>query len=399
MMKAKICESIAEIGEKEWDAIVGRDRLICTHKYLEAVEKSQINDCCYYYPVIYDGDEIIAHASVYSISTEMDTFARGAVKKAINLIRRVWKGFFILRSLECGTPVALGNTISFKDGADKAAVLRLLAQQIENLAKKIKVKTVLFRDFYNEELSLFDSLKELGYTRINNLPDTIIKVGWKSFDEYLDMMRNHYKGKVKRNMRKFYKKEITVELLKNFSTYADELERLWRMTYGRAAEYKREILTSIFFKNINEYLGDRSAVVLVRKDNIPIGFFLLLFGDEVLTPLFCGLDYRYSEEYSIYFNLFYQTIDIGIKEGVKYINTGITALSIKKDLGAVIFPLSMYMKHISLFFNKVVPRIFSVMTPQYNDKPRNIFKIDRNKNNIRGDLALGVKPNCRFIYQ
>ncbi len=130
-MHAKVYNSITEVPEKAWDAIVENNRLICTHRYLEAVEKSEINDCRYFYPVLYENGEIIAHTCVYFISTELDTFAQGVTKKTTNTIRRCWKNFFILRSLECGTPVATGTTISFREGANRADVLETICMEVE----------------------------------------------------------------------------------------------------------------------------------------------------------------------------------------------------------------------------------------------------------------------------
>jgi len=373
-MKVKIYDSITEIGKKEWDSIVGKNHLICTYKYLEAIEKSQINDCRYYYPVIYDRDEIIAHACIYFISTKLDTFARGITKKIINLIRRKWKGFLILNSLECGTPVALGSTISFKNGVDKVAVIEQICQEIEDLAKKFRIKVVLFRDFYDEELSLYDHLIKLGYKRVHNLPNTTIEIRWNNFDEYLNSMRSNYKKKIKKRMEKCYRGNITVEIFKNFSNYADELEKLWMNVYGHAKEYKRERLSAIFFRNIDKCLGDCSAVILAKKDNIPIGFTLLLFDDETLIPMYSGLDYNCNKEYYIYFNLLYKIVEVGIKEGMKDIDMGITTLIPKKDIGANVAPLYVYMKHFNPLLNGVIPKVFDLMTPQDNIKSRNVFK-------------------------
>ena len=143
-MEVKVYSSIAEVDEAKWNVIVEKNRLICTHKYIEAVEKSNINDCRFFYPVVYDEGEIIAHATCYYISTELDAFAQGVVKNMVSLIRRRWKGFFILRTLECGTPVAAGNTISFRKDVDRVAILDLLCREIERLAgEDIQVDAVL----------------------------------------------------------------------------------------------------------------------------------------------------------------------------------------------------------------------------------------------------------------
>ncbi|MFH1878286.1 MAG: hypothetical protein ABH883_05725 [Candidatus Omnitrophota bacterium] len=82
-MNVRIFDSITGVDEKEWDSIVGRDRLICRHKYLEAVEKADVSDCEYFYPVVYENGKIAAHTCAYYISTELDLFAVGFVKTVI----------------------------------------------------------------------------------------------------------------------------------------------------------------------------------------------------------------------------------------------------------------------------------------------------------------------------
>jgi len=66
-INTRVYESISEVDPDEWNSVVGCDRLIARHEYLLAVEKSNINDCKYFYPVIYDGNGIMAHACAPSL--------------------------------------------------------------------------------------------------------------------------------------------------------------------------------------------------------------------------------------------------------------------------------------------------------------------------------------------
>ena len=373
-MEVKVYKSITEVDENAWDAIVENNRLICTHKYLEAIEKSEINDCRYYYPVLYENGEIIAHTCVYFISTELDTFAQGIPKKLINTIRQCWKSFFVLRSLECGTPIAAGTTISFRNGIDRTSVLGKICLEVECLAKNFGVKIVLFRDFYDEELDFYNCLTELGYSRVHNLPSTRMEIKWKSFDEYLNSMRSQYRWKVVNRMKKLDRKNITVRVLSSWKEYPDELERLWTNVYDRAKEYRREKLTAVFFSNVDKYLGDQSCIVLIEKDGTPIGFTLLFFDDETLIPLYSGLDYNYNQDYGVYFNLLYKTIGIGIERGMRDIDLGITTLAPKTEMGATVVTMNMYMKHFNPLLNRLVPQAFETMTPQNGTKPVRVFK-------------------------
>lgn len=377
-MEVKIYNSITEIDENEWNSIVGRDRIICTHKYLEAIEKSNINDCKYYYPVVYDEEgRIVAHTCVYSISTELDTFAQGPVKKIIKFIRRGWNNFLILRSLECGTPVAAGNTISFREGIDKEKTLGLIVKEIEGLAKKLKVSMIAFRDFFDDELSFFNEFIKYGYAKVNNLPLAKMEVRWQSFDEYLKSMRSNYRTKIIKRMKRCNSENISMHVVKDFSQYADEMENLWLNVNRNAKEYSREKLTSGFFKSIDQHLKENSSVILAKKDDTLVGFASLLSNyNKTLVSMYFGLNYNYNKEYNLYFNLLYKIIELGIENKMKDIDLGITTLIPKKDVGADVITMNIYMKHLNPLLNRIVPRVFKMVTPQDNTGIRRVFKHD-----------------------
>lgn len=372
--RVKIYRSISEVSESEWDAIVGKDRIFCSYKYVEALERSGMSEGRCYYPVVYDDDKIVAHACVYLISTELDVFARGTIKRMIDLIRRRWKNFLILRSLECGPPIALGSTMSFRSETDRAGALRLLCREMEGLAKELGVKFLLFRDFYDDEAEFCGFLKERGYAKIHNLPKAEIAVKWKSFDEYLNSMRSNYRCKIVKSMEKCAKSGVSVKRLKNFSGNSRELKRLYDNVSRQAKEIKREQVSEIFFQDLNKYLGEKAVVLAAMKDEKLVGFMLALFNDKELISAIIGLDYDCNREYHVYFNLFYKTVELAIESGMSKIDMGITTLDPKKDMGSYTVALNMYMKHSNPLFNKIIPVVFDMITPPDTTGPRNVFK-------------------------
>jgi predicted N-acyltransferase len=373
-MNIRIFRSIRDIDSSVWNSIVGLNRLICTHNYLCAIESSKINDCRYYYPVVYDGDRVIAHTCVYFITTELDAFAQGLVKQAVEWMRRRWRYFMIMRSLECGTPVALGNTISFRAGIDRKAVLMLILREVERLAKETHVGVMLLRDFYPEELEFYDCLLDAGYTRLQNLPCARLQVRWRSFEDYLNSMRNQYRYKIRSRMRKFQAKGATIEVINDFAPLAAELARLWRNAYDHATEYRRERLLEDFFVNMSSHLGEKASVLMARIDGRPVGFSLLLHDDKTLTQLFCGLDYLWNRECFVYFNMLYEIVAMAISNGFQDIDFGITTIVPKLDVGAKVVPLHMYMRHLSSLLREVVPKMFSMMTPSCPVISRSVFR-------------------------
>ncbi|MDD5173496.1 MAG: GNAT family N-acetyltransferase [Candidatus Omnitrophota bacterium] len=373
-MDVKIYRSIAEVDESRWDAIVGKDRIFCTYKYVEALERAGINKDRCYYVVVYDGDRIAAHACAYFITAELDIFARGALKKIIAMIRRRWKDFFTLRSLECGPPIALGSSLSFRDGINRAETLEPLCQAIEKLAKELGIKLLLFRDFYDDEAELCGLLKERGYSKMHNLPKAEIKVRWKNFNEYLGSMRSNYRCKIVKSIDKCAKANITIQALKNISENARELKQLYDNVSRQAKEIKRECPDDTFFRDLHKHLGEKAVILAAIKDGRIIGFMLALFNDKELISALLGLDYDLNRDYCIYFNLFYKTIELAIETKMDKIDMGITTLDPKKDMGSEIFALNMYMKHSNPILNKIIPTLFDMITPPDTTGPRNVFK-------------------------
>ncbi len=373
-MEVKIYNSITEIPEQKWDEIVGRNRIICTHRFLEAIEKSNINDCIYFYPVIYEKDKIVAHACVYSITTDLDVLATGITKKIILLVRIVWKNFLKIKFVECGTPIALGNTISFSDKIDKGNALDLIANSMEKIAKENGIGIILIRDFYDNEITFFDRLIIKKYKRVFNLPNTLLKVHWKSFNEYIGELRSHYRNEIRKNIEIAKSKKLVIEVQTNFSDLSERLQILWKNVYDNAKEYRREILTKEFFINLSTYLKGEAKVILIKKEMDIIGFALLLSDTDILKFMYTGLDYNFNKECAVYFNSIYQVINQAISEKKIEIDVGMSTYLPKINVGADMVNLFMYIKHINKYLNPIIINLFDIMNPKTTIKIYKVFK-------------------------
>jgi predicted N-acyltransferase len=190
-------------------------------------------------------------------------------------------------------------------------------------------------------------------------------------------MRSSYRCQIVKSMDKCAKANISIEPLKDFSTHHPrELKRLHDNVALQAKEIKREPVAEIFFQNLDKYLGEKAVVLAATKDDKLIGFMLTLFNDKELISALIGLDYDYNRDYCTYFNLFYKTIALAIETGMEKIDMGITTLDPKKNMGAGLVTLNMYMKHSNPLLNNIIPVLFDMITPPDTTGPRNVFKED-----------------------
>ncbi|MBN1696597.1 MAG: GNAT family N-acetyltransferase [Spirochaetales bacterium] len=370
-LEVKRYASLKNVKKSLWDSILRQDRIICSYDHLRAVEESGINDCDYRYLMIFRGTRLIAHTCVYAMSFELDIFNTGKMKRIIDIIRkRFFPRFFYIKVIECGTPTALGNTISYADESDRPEILEIIVREMEAFAREKNINILIFRDFYEEELFFYNRLIIDHFKRVNMLPNSEIVNDWKSFDDYLSDMRSRYRYRINRFLRSLEKSTIDIEIRDSFSDIAEECTRLWFQIYEHAKEYKREILTPDYFRNMDKYLGKRSKMILFKKGDSLIGFDFVIIDDNTLRPLFVGIDYNYNEENKLYFNILCQSVKMGIERNKKLIEMGITTMNPKLEMGAEIVPLYAFMKHLSPILNKIIPNLFVLFSP----KPREIIK-------------------------
>jgi hypothetical protein len=365
---------IHEIPEEAWDEVATPGHVVCTHRFLRAVQQSRVNDCQFFYPVIRDGEKLVAHACMYLITSELDMFGDGMVGKLVGALGRCLPALTRFHSLECGTPVALGTTVSIRPGVATPVVLGLLAREGIRLAKKHRADGVLFRDFLGHELPVFSALEGHGFRRIPNLLTASLSVRWRTEEEYAASLRHSCRRAYRRRRRAMAEGGVSARVVTDFAPLADELAALWRQTYGRAREYRREVLSPDFFRWISVELGGDSEALLLEQDGQRLAFALLLAEQNRLIWLCCGLDYSRNGQYELYFNLLHEIILRGISHGVREIDMGITTLDAKKRMGAATRPLHMYMRHRNLWLRVLAPRIFRWLAPSDQSPEHRVFK-------------------------
>lgn len=373
-MIVKVYDTLEEVDQSLWDSICEPDRIICRYNYLLAIEKSKINDCRYRYIMIFHEDKLIAHSCFYSMSFDLDIFNRGASEKIIRFIRNNFNQEFMrIKVIECGTPTALGNTITIVQGYDYLEILKEICLAMEKFGREKKIHILIFRDFYEKDLESYDKLKKIGFKRIKVLSSAEVTNNWKNFEAFLSDMRSRYRYRVKKFLKSLDRADITIEVCDDFSGLANKLTGLWFQIYHKASEYKREVLTPEYFINMDKYLGDKSKVILFKKRGEIIGFNFIVLDDDTLRPLFIGIDYKYNKQNNLYFNILCQSIKFGIDCNKKFIEMGITTIEPKKELGAHVIPAFCYMKHNKKIRNFFMTNLFALFSPPIYSDRRNVF--------------------------
>lgn len=349
---------------------MGPDRLTAKHAFLSAVEDSGINDCRYHVLTARREGRLVAGMAAFSITLDLALFAQGPVTRVIAALRRVFPRFLMLPEMECGSPVALGQSFACAPGEDPAAVMPLLVERLEDIARRRRIGLMVLRDF--EPGGGRWALRR-GYTELPNLPDTRLPVRWTDFAEYEGNLRSEYRNRLRRRLRHSAEAGLRTRVVPSFGHLAPQLLDLWLQTFQEAREYRREVLTESFFVETDRRLGDRSRVLLLERDGTPVAFALLLQDDATLRWLFAGMDRSVARDghyHALVAGILRHAMEIGARE----VELGITTYPPKMDAGAEPQPLRLYMKHLSPPLRSLVPRVFGLLSTTPEPRPRKAFR-------------------------
>lgn len=367
-------QDIRAVPEAVWDEVATPGSLLCTHRFLRGVQEAELPDCRFFFPLVLAGEKPVGHACMYLVSSELDMFGKGFFGTLFRGAAHVFPALARFRSLECGVPVALGNTLSVHPSADRAEVLEALVREARRLAAEHRVDGILFRDFTDAELPGLAPLERHGFRRVPNLPQAVFAVRWREPEQYVAALRAPYRRAFRQRRAALARGGVSVRVVRDFAPLAESLAGLWRQVYDHAREYRREVLPPAFFARLAAELGAESEVLLLERHGNCLAFALLLEDGGTLIWLYCGLDYEANGECDLYFNLLYEIILHGMRRGFRRIDLGITTLDAKKRAGAEVRPLHMYMRHRNPLLRSLAPALFRLLTPGDTSSAHQVFK-------------------------
>ena len=366
-----VVTSIRDIDAAHWDELSGPSAVIRSHAYLDAVEQSGINDCRYYYPVVYNhNDEMVAHACVYTISTDLAQLLPARMQRWVAGLRRVWPRFMSVRITECASPLVAGHALSIRAGEDRPALLRELEGAINAIARSASSELIVIRDFLAGERDGADELLRQGYTLRMNMPLARIAVRWASYEDYLASMRARYRKDVKRRLQRSIDSGQQVKRLNQFGEHAETWATQAQVVLARAQRFKRERLGPAYYANMDRKLGAQSLMLVACRDNRMVAHGMVLTDRENTIATFFGREAgRPSAEW---FSLMNEVIKLGIERQSRYIHLGLGSYDAKALVGADVEPLYLYCRTRFAPLNWLIRMVPEMMGPR-GKPPKRIF--------------------------
>lgn len=365
--------SINEVPGDVWNALASREAVSLETAHLRAIEESQINNICPYYFIGYHEGVPVGIAYCFSISINFAKLANSYPNEILETIKAWNPDFMEMRMLEVGHIASLGSTIEVKLPF-VSEFLQAFTDKIEEIARTENADVCLIRDITTEQYCDFQSLKTFGYRPVMGFPIARIPVSWKSFDGYIDALKNKKRSNILQKPLKLNVPEMSVEVIEDYAPYAERLTELWTNVAKRNNGYAHEQLTPAYFEAMARNLKGRSNVTAIKKDGEIVAYGLNLVGDTELFGMAEGLDYSVRDEYDLYANNIFESLRMACELGKKSFNVGITTYDYKASIGAELQPCVYFIKS---FRNPLYTSVFEDLIKKNIDLPDNEHRVFR----------------------
>lgn len=348
-LEIKIIRKIKEITPSEWNRLF--PDILEDYYFLKSLEDSKIDQFEFRYILVYDNEKLVGAAACFLMDYPLDIVVEGFTKKFLNIIKKISPKFVNPRTLLCGVPTGQGRLGIFGD-VDR--VISTICTGLEKIAKEEKASLIFFKDFDSTYAQSFD---KMGFSKFSSLPNTIMDIHFKNFDEYLNTLSYASKNGLKRKLKKNNNIKFDLEILNELKE--DTINRIYELYLETVSKHALnfEILPKDFFQNISKNMLQETRYFLWRLDNKIIAFALCLVKDSYFIDYYLGFDYSVAHQYHLYFIRFRDLLNWCIENKIKKYEMGVTGYEAKRRLGFKFINLYMYAKH----QNKLISPIFKII--------------------------------------
>lgn len=288
--------------------------------------------------------------------------------KWIGRVRKVWPKALTMRTLMVGCAAGEGHLASAGGADDSAWVAGLLHAALRPMARRLRAKMVVLKEFparYREPLARFSTN---GYTRVPSLPAARLSLDYPSFDEYMKRVLSHATRKDLR--RKFRDAEagdpIEMQTVTDISPHVEELYPLYRQVFERSS-LRFEELTPEYFRRVGREMPERARFFIWRRKGHPIAFSFCMAEGDTLHDEYVGLDYSVALDLHLYFYTLRDVMSWGMQNGFKWYSSTALGYKPKLQLKCELVPLDLYVSHTIGPANWVLGRVLPLLEPTRSD--------------------------------
>lgn len=320
--RVQVDRQITQVDGAAWDVLCGQ-RPFTTVYWLRLLEEI-IADYEPRYLQLWQGDQLVAGA----VCLPQRHFHLSVYLKNKVLQKMAGQVLTWLPPSACLLPLFLRDGLLLHPGVETAVWLPLLLAEIENAARWAP-----FTYLGNLTPAQGTMAAQQAFSVVPILQDTYLDIAWDNFDDYLSHLNAKRRYRVKSYMSQAEAAGVTIQAVSLASDFAPQIEALLHSVadkHDNAFEYRPD-----FLQRTQAYLRPDSLHTLVAcEQGEPIACITLFCSGGEMVAKWSGLNYgRTHKTYGYHFMMIHivkKAIDLGIRR----LDFGPTAYTLKRQLGA-----------------------------------------------------------------
>lgn len=326
-------QSLGGQGVYDWDAL----------KFLEEVfhgNPMKEHNWLFRYVVIKDTDGIPVLMTFVTLSLwKDDMLAQAQISVAIEEERKTDPYHLSSTVLSLGCLFTEGDHLYWNASHALGMEARnKLLETLEKLELQSGSKMTVLRDF-GEQTSWNEPLYGQGFLRVqmpNSCSVDLREVD--SMEDYLQRLSSRNRRHFRKDVQPYLDRAKTIVLPKLSKSELEQVKSLFGEVQSRNLGLNTFSFPDSLFEKMNEnHLWEFIVLCSLDEPEKILGvMFCYTNLKQVYVPAFVGMDYDGLEEFAIYRQLLYRTIDRAIGLGIPKIDFGLTAAFEKRKLGATV---------------------------------------------------------------
>ncbi|WP_036379026.1 aminotransferase class I/II-fold pyridoxal phosphate-dependent enzyme [Muricauda sp. MAR_2010_75] len=339
----EVFDTIDQIEKEEWNQRLGGQGVYDWEglKFLEEVfqdNPEREHNWLFRYVVIKDADGIPVLMTFLTVSLwKDDMLAQAQISAAIEEERKIDPYHLSSMVLSLGCLFTEGDHLYWNASHALGKEARdTLLETMEKLEQQFGAKMTVLRDF-GEHSPWNEPLYGQGFLRVQ-MPNScyVVLNGVDSMEDYLQRLSSRNRRHFRKDVQPYLDRAKTLVLPKLSKSELEQVKSLFGEVQSRNLGLNTYSFPDSLFEKMNEnHLWEFIVLFSLDEPEKIVGvMFCYTNLNQVYVPAFVGMDYDGLEEFAIYRQLLYRTIERAIGLGIPKIDFGLTAAFEKRKLGA-----------------------------------------------------------------
>lgn len=359
--QTRIFTSIQHVGKQAWDACFKGH--VEAYDYLLAVEEAGIEGFTWRYVTIVENGLTIAAMPAFVTDYRLETtLEQGRVRRLVQLARRYFPGFLILKLACLGSPCTETGMPGFHPSVQperKSDLMRQILNAIERYADSLDCSLQGAKDIPQTCALAFGCVfKAQGFTALPGLPTAWLDVDFASTEHYLGRLSAATRKDMRRKMKALDR--IRIETRTDFAELLPRVMALYNDTRNRS-QWQFEALTAEYFAGILKHMPENSFCTLYYAGETLLAANLLVHDDHTLVDKFFCMDGEEGRNHNLYFLSWFTNLHYCLTHRLGRYQSGQAYYENKLRLGSRLTANTMYFKH----RNPLMQRVLRLIAPWF----------------------------------